>query len=192
MNLEKKIKANDFTLPNKVPIVALFGPSASGKSTLLRMLSNEFPDLFVTVPIITTREKRVEEKSVERNCITEEQFFELLHAEKLCFVGKYYGFYVGVDRETLGQIAESGKTIIFEPNQFERLTMIEQMFPYSNVCDILFVPFDKGHYEQMDESQLRETFSTRITKRGDIPTVEFEQRLNECIETIVTLYRDFP
>lgn len=192
MNLEAKIKANDYTLLNKIPIVALFGPSASGKSTLLRMLSNEFPDSFVTVPILTTRQKRVEEKSDERNCITKERFFELLHADKLCFVGKYYGFYVGVERETLRGIAEAGKIIIFEPNQFERLSMIEQMFPYSKVCDILFVPFDKVHYKHKDELQIRETFATRITKRGDIPTGELEERLNECIETIVKLYRDFP
>jgi guanylate kinase len=192
MKLETKMKANDFTLLNKARVVALFGPSASGKSTFLRMLSNEFPDSFMTVPILTTRQKRGDETSGERNCITEEYYFELLHAGKLCFVGKYYGFYVGVERETLRMIAESGKTIIFEPNQFERLTLIKQMFPYSSVCNVLFVPFNKAHFIQMDESQIRETFANRIKKRGDIPTVEYEQRLNECIETTVTLYRDFP
>ncbi|MCZ8519738.1 MULTISPECIES: nucleoside/nucleotide kinase family protein [Paenibacillus] len=192
MNLETKTKANNFTLPNNVPIVALFGPSASGKSTILRMLSKEFPDSFITVPIVTTRQKRGDETSAERIFISEEHFFELLYDDKLCFVGKYYGFYVGVERKTLRMIAESGKTIIFEPNQFERLTMIKQMFPNSIVCNILFVPFDKAQINQMNERQLQEVFANRITKRGDISTVEYEQRLNECIETILTLYRNFP
>lgn len=81
---------------SKYKILALFGPSASGKDTIAKQIVSKYPSLTSNIVSCTTRPKRDYEKNgIDYHFISEETFTKhVLNGDMLeatCFREWFYG-----------------------------------------------------------------------------------------------------
>lgn len=134
-------------------MLVLVGPSASGKSAIVKCLSKNYNlEKFITC---TTRQMRVGEvDGVDYHFLTNDEFVDLYNnnefIETVFYNGNYYG--------TLKREANENKVVILEPQGLNN---------FLNVLEDVFVVF-----LQTDETILKE----RMIQRGD-SLLEVNKRL---------------
>ncbi|MGV0645219.1 guanylate kinase [Mycolicibacterium sp. XJ2546] len=72
-------------------VVVLSGPSAVGKSTLVRCLRERIPDLYFSVSVTTRAPRPGEVDGVDYAFITDEQFAQLIHSGALLEWAEIHG-----------------------------------------------------------------------------------------------------
>lgn len=81
-------------------------------------------------------------------------------------------------------MAQSGKALVFDPNQFERLAMIEAMFPDVEIGTIYFVPRNLDELARLSDDEIKSIFGERMGIRGDLARDEVQARVDECVLTM--------
>lgn len=183
--------ANCYRNELPVPIIAFFGPTGSGKSTYINLLREEYSYNLATVQIVTTRAQRQKETASERNCVSPDEFADMMVRGELTFVSFVYNNWHGARRMHLEELASSGKMIVFDPNQFPRLDMIKQMFPCSQMAVFYFLPNDSDYLSKLDYDGLMGIFEARVepAKRVTMSDEEYQERMTEAVETTQEVLR---
>ena len=98
----------------KGKIFAISAPSGTGKTTIVKRLLDEIPDLVYSVSA-TTRKKRNNEKTgVDYFFISEREFLEKIKKDEFVEWEKFYDYYYGTFRYYVDQNINNGKNIIAE------------------------------------------------------------------------------
>ncbi len=92
-------------------LFVLSAPAGTGKTTLINMLKNEFPEVIQSISF-TTREKRKGEKDgVDYHFISKEEFREKLEEGDFLESAKVYENYYGTDRQWVETQLNKGKHV---------------------------------------------------------------------------------
>ena len=98
----------------KGKIVAISAPSGSGKTTIVRRILKDIPELVFSVSA-TTRKKREDEKDgVHYYFISEDEFKEKIEGDEFIEWEKFYDYYYGTYKKTVDEAVNAGKSIILE------------------------------------------------------------------------------
>ncbi|MGA8265097.1 MAG: guanylate kinase [Ignavibacteriaceae bacterium] len=98
----------------KGKIIAISAPSGSGKTTIVRRILKDIPELAFSVSA-TTRKKRDDEKNgIHYYFITEEQFREKIEKNEFIEWEKFYDYYYGTYKKIVDDAVSTGKSIILE------------------------------------------------------------------------------
>ncbi|KAI9482187.1 guanylate kinase [Coemansia sp. RSA 1290] len=99
---------------SKRPVV-VFGPSGTGKGTLLKRLLAEYPDEFGFSVSNTTRSPRAGEVDGQHyNFLTREQFLAAVDRKEFAEYAEYSGNLYGTTVQAVKAVADAGKTCILE------------------------------------------------------------------------------
>ncbi|OGU38736.1 MAG: guanylate kinase [Ignavibacteria bacterium RIFOXYB2_FULL_35_12] len=98
----------------KGKIFAISAPSGTGKTTIVKRLLNEIPELIYSVSA-TTRKKRSNEKSgADYFFISEQKFLDKINKNEFVEWEKVYDYYYGTFKYYVNQNINDGKNIIAE------------------------------------------------------------------------------
>lgn len=94
-------------------LFTISAPAGAGKTTLVRMLSQEFPDTFQKTISLTTRAPRREElPGIDYHFVSQEEFNSRLHCGDFLEWVVLFGEHYGTSRLEIDKIWESGKHAI--------------------------------------------------------------------------------
>jgi guanylate kinase len=99
---------------DKGKIIVISAPSGTGKTTIVRKILEEIPDIVFSVSA-TTRKKR--EKEIEGEhyfFLSEEEFLEKIENDEFVEWEKVYDYYYGTYRYFIEETINKGKSIILE------------------------------------------------------------------------------
>jgi guanylate kinase len=95
-------------------VIAISAPSGSGKTTIVRRILSDIPELVFSVSA-TTRKRRKEEKDgVHYYFISEEEFKKKIDNNEFIEWEKFYDYYYGTYKKVVDNAVNSGKIIILE------------------------------------------------------------------------------
>ncbi|KAJ2493956.1 guanylate kinase [Coemansia sp. RSA 2050] len=102
------------TPPSKKPIV-VFGPSGTGKSTLLKRLFAEYPTEFGFSVSNTTRQPRAgEANGIDYHFLTRDQFLSAIDRKEFIEHAEFSGNMYGTTVQAVKDVADSGRMCILD------------------------------------------------------------------------------
>jgi guanylate kinase len=101
---------------SKAPVVVLSGPSAVGKSTVVRCLRERVPDLHVSVSVTTRAPRPGETDGVDYSFVTAERFQQLIDAGALLEWAEIHGglHRSGTPAAPIRAATEAGHPVLIE------------------------------------------------------------------------------
>ena len=127
---------------SKGKIIAISAPSGSGKTTIVRRILKDIPEVIFSVSA-TTRKKRNDEKDgIHYYFITEQQFKEKIGKKEFIEWEKFYDYYYGTYKKTVDDAVSSGKSIILEVDVKGALSL-KNIYPDAVLIYIVSPSFDE-------------------------------------------------
>jgi guanylate kinase len=156
----------------KGKIFAVSAPSGTGKTTIVKRLLNEIPELVYSVSA-TTRKKRNNEKSgVDYFFISEQEFLDKINKNEFVEWEKVYDYYYGTFKYYVDQNINIGKNIIAEVDVKGALSL-KKIYPEAILIFIAPPSLD----ELIDRLMKRKTETkTDLQKRIERAKMELSQK----------------
>lgn len=156
----------------KGKIFAISAPSGTGKTTIVKRLLNEIPDLVYSVSA-TTRKKRKNEKSgVDYFFISEQEFLDKIKNGEFVEWEKVYDYYYGTFKYYVDQNINDGTNIIAEVDVKGALSL-KKIYPEAILIFIAPPSLD----ELIDRLMKRKTETTTdLQKRIERAKMELSQK----------------
>ena len=105
-------------------------PSGSGKTTIIKNVLNQFPELSFSISA-TTRNKRImEEDGIDYFFLNVDQFKAKVENEEFLEWGKFFGYYYGTIKELVFEKINKGNSIVLEVDVKGALN-IKEVYPDS-------------------------------------------------------------
>lgn len=120
----------------KGAIIAFSAPSGTGKTTIVRKILKEFPDMVFSVSATTRKKRENEVEGVDYFFISEDEFREKIEANEFVEWERFYGYYYGTFRKFIEEIIDSGRSVILEIDVRGAIE-IKKMYPDSILIFIL-------------------------------------------------------
>jgi len=98
----------------KGEIIAVSAPSGAGKTTIVKQILKQYPEIVFSVSATTRPKRAVETDGVEYYFITENEFVEKIGNDEFVEWEKFYDYYYGTFKKTVDNCVNERKTIILE------------------------------------------------------------------------------
>lgn len=144
-------------------IIVVAAPSGSGKTTIVKRILNEFPEIIFSISATTRKKRENETNGVEYFFITEEEFKKKIDNNEFAEWERFYDYYYGSLKSFVDENIRSQKTVLLELDVNGALTIKKN---YPNAHLIYIVPPSK------------EELLKRLTSRN----TESEEDLKKRIE----------
>ena len=156
----------------KGSIIAVSAPSGAGKTTIVRKILKDIPELVFSVSA-TTRKRREEEKEgVHYYFISEGEFKKKIENNEFIEWEKFYDYYYGTYKSVVDNAINSGKSILLEVDVKGALSL-KSIYPESVLIYIVPPSFD----ELVNRLKNRNTEDeTDFQKRIERAEMELEQK----------------
>jgi len=99
---------------DKGKIIVVSAPSGSGKTTIVRNVLKEFPEIVFSVSATTRKRRDNEAEGVHYFFISEEEFLKKIKNNEFVEWEKVYDYYYGTLRYFIDKNIASGKTVLLE------------------------------------------------------------------------------
>lgn len=152
----------------KGKIFVISSPSGGGKTTIVRRILSEFPEIVFSVSA-TTRPKRPDEiDGVHYFFLTEEQFLDKIKNDEFIEWERFYDYYYGTLKTFVIDNIEIGKSVLLEIDVKGALS-VKKIFP-----DAVLIFIDVPSFEELvNRLKKRRTESeTDLQKRIDRAKME--------------------
>jgi guanylate kinase len=148
-------------------LIIISGPSGAGKTTLIKRLFDEFPDLVASVSATTRSPRPVERDGVDYHFLTPQEFARRRDGGEFleCFEVFGRGTWYGTLAAEVAPSLEAGKSIVLEIDVQGAMAVMER---YPQAVTI-FV--HTGSSDELDELE------QRLRKRGTESEESIERRL---------------
>ena len=98
----------------KGKIIVISAPSGTGKTTIVRRILKEFPELVFSVSATTRKKREHEVDGVDYFFISEEEFKNKIHNNEFVEWELFYDYYYGTFRSFIENRVNNGKPVILE------------------------------------------------------------------------------
>ncbi len=145
-------------------ILAVSAPSGTGKTTIVKQILKDFPDLVFSISA-TTRSKRSEETNgKEYFFITEEEFKEKINNEEFVEWERFYDYYYGTYKSFLEENIQQGKSVLLEIDVYGALN-VKRIYPGAKLIFIYPPSYDELVNRLMNrKTESEEDFKKRIER----------------------------
>ncbi len=160
-------------------IIAISAPSGTGKTTILKEILRDIPELVFSVSA-TTRKKRDDEiEGVDYFFITEDEFKKKIERNKFVEWEKFYDYYYGTYKSFIEDNINTGKSVIAEIDVKGALSL-KKIYPESVLIFIYPPSFDELEKRLKKRNTENDSdFKKRIERAG------MELRLKEKFDYFV-------
>ena len=98
----------------KGAIIAISAPSGTGKTTILRRILSDFPEIVFSVSATTRKRRKNEVEGVDYFFISEEEFKKKIQNNEFVEWELFYDYYYGTFRDFIENCINNGKSVILE------------------------------------------------------------------------------
>ena len=126
----------------KGTIIVVSAPSGSGKTTIVKQLLAEFPELKFSISATTRAKRENETNGVEYFFISEEEFLEKIKRNEFVEWEKFYDYYYGTFKSVIEDTINSGQSVILEVDVKGALA-IKNIYPDAVLIYIVPPSFDE-------------------------------------------------
>lgn len=117
-------------MENKGKIIAISSPSGGGKTSIVKKILTDFPQIIFSVSA-TTRPKRANEKNgVEYFFISEPEFEQKIKNDEFIEWERFYDYYYGTLKSFVVDNIDSGRSVLFEVDVKGALSL-KRIYPES-------------------------------------------------------------
>ncbi|BCS90193.1 guanylate kinase [Pseudodesulfovibrio sediminis] len=95
-------------------VLVVCAPSGTGKSTLINMLREEFPDFGFSVSYTTRAPRGEEQNGREYNFVTREQFVAMRSRGDFCEWAEVHGNFYGTATKPVEAMLDAGRDVLFD------------------------------------------------------------------------------
>ena len=149
----------------KGKIIAISAPSGSGKTTIVRRILKDIPELVFSVSATTRKRRNDEKEGVHYYFITEEQFKEKIEKNEFIEWEKFYDYYYGTYKKVVDDAVSSGKSIILEVDVKGALSL-KSIYPDAVLIYIVPPSFDE--------------LVSRLVKRKTEDEIDLQKRIDRA------------
>jgi guanylate kinase len=148
----------------KGDIIAVAAPSGAGKTTIVKRLLEQYPELVFSISATTRPKRATETDGVDYIFLSEREFRRKIENNEFMEWEKFYDYYYGTFKSVIDETIYSGNTILLEVDVKGALT-IKKLYPFAYLIYISPPDYDelvKRLKERKTES--REDFQKRIER----------------------------
>lgn len=171
----------------KGKIIVISSPSGGGKTTIVRRILKEFPEIVFSVSATTRPKRPDEENGVHYFFLSEEEFKKKIGNNEFIEWERFYDYYYGTLKSFVNENLKEGKTVLLEIDVKGALS-VKKIFPDSVLIFIDVPSFD----ELVNRLKKRRTESEEdLQKRIDRAKMELSYKdkfdyifINEDLEKV--------
>ena len=177
-------------------VVVLSGPSAVGKSTVVRCLRDRLPDLYFSVSITTRAPRPGEVDGVDYAFVTEEQFQQLVDANELLEWAVIHGglHRSGTPAAPVRAAAAAGRPVLIEVD-LAGARAVKRAMPEATTVFLAPPSWDvlearlSGRGTESPEGMARrlQTAKAELAAQGDFDRVVVNSQLDSACAELVSL-----
>jgi guanylate kinase len=123
-------------------IIALSAPSGSGKTTIVRKVLKDIPELVFSVSATTRKRRKEEKEGADYYFISENEFKKKIDNNEFIEWEKFYDYYYGTYKNIVDNAVSDGKTIILEVDVKGALSL-KKIYPDAVLIYIVPPSFDE-------------------------------------------------
>ncbi|HKI77514.1 MAG TPA: guanylate kinase [Ignavibacteriaceae bacterium] len=123
-------------------IIAISAPSGTGKTTIVRRILKDIPDLKFSVSATTRKARENEIEGIHYFFISEEEFKKKIEAGEFIEWEKFYDYYYGTYKSQVDNAINYGETILLEVDVKGALSL-KSIYPESVLVYIVPPSFDE-------------------------------------------------
>lgn len=117
-------------------------PSGSGKTTIVRSILSEYPDLVFSISATTRKKRETEKNGVDYFFITEDEFRKKIDNQEFAEWEKFYDYYYGTFKKTIDNCINERKTILLELDVKGSISL-KTIYPEAHLIYILPPSYDE-------------------------------------------------
>jgi guanylate kinase len=116
-------------------IIVFSGPSGGGKTTIVKEILKNFPEIVFSISTTTRPMRKTERDGVEYFFIPESEFLKKIENNEFIEWEKFYDYYYGTYKSFVEENIDSGKPVLLELDVKGALT-IKRLYPYAHLIYI--------------------------------------------------------
>ena len=120
---------------NKGKLLVFSAPSGAGKTTIVKKILKEFPQIIFSISATTRPKREAETNGIEYFFLTEPEFQEKIINDEFIEWEKFYDYYYGTLKSFITGNIEAGKPVLLELDVKGALT-IKRLYPYAHLIYI--------------------------------------------------------
>ncbi len=154
-------------------------PSGTGKTTIVRRILKEFPEIVFSVSATTRKKRHNEKEGVDYFFLTEDEFRNKIEAGEFAEWEKFYDYYYGTFRNYIDKNLQNGSSVLLEIDVKGALKL-KECYPDAVLIFIVPPSFD----ELVNRLKNRRT-EDEIDLKKRIERAELELRLKDKFDYFV-------
>ena len=123
-------------------VIAISAPSGSGKTTIVRRVLKDIPELVFSVSATTRKRRNDEKEGADYYFITENEFKNKIDNNEFIEWEKFYDYYYGTYKKVVDNAVSDGKTVILEVDVKGALSL-KKIYPDAVLIYIVPPSFDE-------------------------------------------------
>lgn len=119
----------------KGKIIVVSAPSGAGKTTIVKEILKEYPEIIFSISATTRPQRMLEKDGVEYYFLSDEEFEKKIENDEFIEWEKFYDYYYGTLKSFINENIEAGTTVLLELDVKGALT-IKRLYPYAHLIYI--------------------------------------------------------
>jgi guanylate kinase len=176
-------------------------PSGTGKTTIVRRILKEFPEIIFSVSATTRKKRKNETNGIDYFFLTEDEFKKKIAQNEFAEWEKFYDYYYGTFRKYIDENLNNGRSVLLEIDVKGALK-IKEIYPEAVLIYIVPPSFNElvkrlTNRQTEDKTDLqkrieRAELELRLKEKFDyfIKNVEIEQAVSDSKSLIGNIIKE--